>query len=131
PPQAWYDTGSDQNFNNSATRTLDYRAPNIEVYKTGWNYDAGQRQATATPTVYGHNDDDVVWGLRISNNGNARLQDLRLDDVLSRADVMDATSVCSTQTAADAVAANNGVRPATGIGSTTHATHRCVATDAV
>ncbi len=88
--------------------TLDYRSPNLDIAKWGWNYDAGQRQSTQSDTVYGHNDDDVVWRIRIRNNGNAPVQDLRLDDVISDADLMEITHICASQGSANTVAANNG-----------------------
>ncbi|MFC6632839.1 isopeptide-forming domain-containing fimbrial protein [Microbulbifer taiwanensis] len=106
---------------NQDTGTVDIREPGIALNKQGWNYDSGQREGTRSDQVFGHNDDDVVWRINIRNTGDAPLQDLRIDDLLSRADVMDANYVCPTAAAADAVAANNGALP---LGS------NCVATDA-
>ncbi|MBB3059625.1 DUF11 domain-containing protein [Microbulbifer rhizosphaerae] len=106
---------------NQHTGSVDIRQPGIALNKQGWNYDSGQRLDTRSDQIFGHNDDDIVWRINIRNTGNAPLQDLRIDDVLSRADVMDANYVCPTAAAADAVAANNGTLP---VGSS------CVATDA-
>ncbi|WP_460731826.1 isopeptide-forming domain-containing fimbrial protein [Lysobacter tyrosinilyticus] len=103
------------------TGSIDVRQPNLQIYKQGWNYDAGQREATRSDTVYGHNDDDIVWRLNIANQGDAPLQDLRIDDVISRADVMNAHYVCPTQVAADAIAAADGVLPAGSVCVTTMA----------
>ncbi|WP_160152664.1 isopeptide-forming domain-containing fimbrial protein [Microbulbifer sp. ALW1] len=110
------------NPTSADTSALVVNKPVLEIDKQGWNYDAGQREGTRSDTVYGHNDDDIVWRLNLANNGTAPLQDLRIDDVLSRADVMNANFVCPTQGEADAVAANNGVLPGT---------TDCVATDAL
>ncbi|WP_066966936.1 DUF11 domain-containing protein [Microbulbifer sp. Q7] len=100
---------------------IDVREPGIALNKQGWNYDSGQRQNTRSDQVFGHNDDDIVWRINIRNTGNAPLQDLRIDDLLSRADVMDANYVCPSAAEANAIAAQNGVLP---LGS------NCVATDA-
>lgn len=103
------------------TGNIDVRQPNLQIYKQGWNHDAGQTEATRSDTVYGHNDDDIVWRLNIQNVGDAPLQDLRIDDVLSRADVMNAHYVCPAQVAADAIAAADGVLPAGSVCVTTMA----------
>lgn len=115
----WQNYAQPQAAENNAA--VNVRRPVVNVFKQGWNVDAGQTEATRSDTVFGHDDDDVVWRLNISNSGNADLQDLRIDDVLARADVMNANYVCPTAAAATAVANNNGVLPA---GST------CVATQA-
>ncbi|MCK7509897.1 MAG: hypothetical protein MZV70_41620 [Desulfobacterales bacterium] len=94
----------------SATDLLPLREPRPSVTKTGWNYDAGQRQGTAASTVYGNNNDDVVWRIRVANNGLADLQDLRFDDLMQAGNLV-INFACPTQATADAVAANNGVRP--------------------
>ncbi|WP_226702045.1 DUF11 domain-containing protein [Microbulbifer elongatus] len=101
---------------------VDIRQPGIALNKQGWNYDSGQREGTRSDQVFGHNDDDIVWRINVENTGDAPLQDLRIDDLLSRADVMDANYVCPTAAAANAIAAQNGTLPG---GSS------CVATDAV
>ncbi|WOX04765.1 isopeptide-forming domain-containing fimbrial protein [Microbulbifer pacificus] len=100
---------------------VDIRQPAISLNKQGWNYDSGQREGTRSDQVFGHNDDDIVWRINIQNTGDAPLQDLRIDDVLSRADVMDANYVCANVTDANNAAANNGTP--TGGSS-------CIATDA-
>ncbi|WP_158078577.1 DUF11 domain-containing protein [Microbulbifer mangrovi] len=104
------------------TRNVNVFSPQIQLNKQGWNYDSGQREGTRSDRVYGHNDDDIVWRINISNTGDADLQDLRVDDVLNRADIMDANYVCPTADAANAIASANGVLPG---GST------CVSTDAL
>ena len=114
-----------RNYNqpgNQDTGNVDIRQPELSIDKQGWNYDSGQRQNTRSDTVYGHNDDDIVWRLNVANWGDAPLQDLRIDDVLSRADVMNVHYACPTASAANDVAANDGVLPG---GSS------CVATDAL
>lgn len=90
--------------------TLPLREPIPSVAKTGWNYDAGQRQGSATTTIYGNNDDDVVWRIRFSNAGLAGMQDLRFDDLM-QANNLVINYACPTQASADAVAGNNGTPP--------------------
>ncbi|TLM79892.1 DUF11 domain-containing protein [Microbulbifer harenosus] len=119
-----YPTDFWQNYNrpdSQHTGNVYIQQPGIALNKQGWNYDSGQRRDTRSDQVFGHNDDDIVWRINVRNTGDARLQDLRIDDLLSRADVMTANYVCPSADAADAVAANNGVLPG---GSS------CVATDA-
>ncbi|WP_406828179.1 isopeptide-forming domain-containing fimbrial protein [Microbulbifer sp. ARAS458-1] len=103
---------SNFNRNLASTDRIYINKPFVQVDKQGWNYDAGQRENTRSDTVYGHSDDDIVWRLNITNNGtNARapLQDLRIDDVLSRADVANVHYVCPSVSEANDIAANDGV----------------------
>jgi uncharacterized repeat protein (TIGR01451 family) len=90
--------------------TLPLREPVPSVAKTGWNYDAGQREGSATASVYGHNNDDIVWRIRVTNNGLAGLQDLRFDDLM-QSDSLVISYACPTAAAANAIAGNNGVLP--------------------
>ncbi|MBN2428043.1 MAG: DUF11 domain-containing protein [Deltaproteobacteria bacterium] len=91
----------------SDTDSLALREPEPEVIKTGWNYDAGQRSNSASNPVYGNNNDDVVWRIRINNPGDAGLQDLRLDDLMEIGN-LEISHVCTTEGAANTIAANNG-----------------------
>jgi uncharacterized repeat protein (TIGR01451 family) len=93
--------------------TLPLREPLPQVIKTGWNYDAGQRQNSESNPVYGNNDDDVVWRIRIDNNGLAGLQDLRFDDLMQSGSVV-ISDVCATEASADTIAGNNGLGTAPG-----------------
>lgn len=111
PPLGWYDVGDrTYSFPQNASRTLTYRSPKIQVNKVAYNWDAGQRLNTASDTIHGHNDDDVIWRVQIRNQGSnlAPLQDLRIDDVVSGADLMGITHMCATQGAAETLANNNG-----------------------
>lgn len=92
----------------SDTDTLPLREPIPSITKSGWNYDAGQRQSSQTDPVYGNNNDDVVWRIQIDNGGLAGLQDLRFDDLM-QAGSMTISHACTTDVAANTIAANNGV----------------------
>ncbi len=97
----------------SDTDTLPLREPLPTVIKTGWNYDAGQRQNSESNPVYGNNNDDVVWRIRIDNGGLAGLQDLRFDDLMQSGS-MAISHACPTEAAANTIANNNGSGSATG-----------------
>ncbi|MEA3362625.1 MAG: hypothetical protein U9Q61_05080, partial [Thermodesulfobacteriota bacterium] len=96
----------------SDTDTLPLREPIPTITKAGWNYDAGQRQSSQTDPVYGNNNDDVVWRIQIDNPSLAGLQDLRFDDLMD-AGSMVVNYACPTEAAANTIAANNGIGPAT------------------
>src|SRR5690606_12411170 len=95
----------------SSRVTIPLREPEPQIVKTGWNYDAGQRENTASDPVYGNNNDDIVWRIQINNRGRAALQDLRFDDLMESGNMV-VRYACPTAAAANAVAANNGVLPA-------------------
>lgn len=97
----------------SDTVTLPLREPDPAVSKAGWNYDAGQRQNSLSNTVYGNNNDDIVWRIRIDNNGLADLQDLRLDDLMQSGSLV-ISNICPTEAAANTIASNNGAGSASG-----------------
>ncbi|MBT8439346.1 MAG: hypothetical protein KJO91_06425, partial [Gammaproteobacteria bacterium] len=59
--------------------TLDQPLP--QVSKLARNVDAGQTGYTAT--VYGHEDDDVIWRVRVNNTGPINMQDVVLDDSIT------------------------------------------------
>jgi len=90
--------------------TLPLREPVPAVTKTGWNYDANQREGSRSNPVYGNNNDDVVWRIDVNNTGLAGLQDLRFDDVM-QANNLVINYACPTAASANAIAANNGVLP--------------------
>ena len=54
--------------------------PEPTVTKVGRNLDAGQGRNQYSNTIYGHENDDAIWRIRVQNNGTAPLQDLRFDD---------------------------------------------------
>jgi uncharacterized repeat protein (TIGR01451 family)/fimbrial isopeptide formation D2 family protein len=90
--------------------TLPLREPGPAVTKTGWNYDANQREGSRSNPVYGNNNDDVIWRIDVNNTGLAGLQDLRFDDVM-QANNLVINYACPTAASANAIAANNGVLP--------------------
>jgi uncharacterized repeat protein (TIGR01451 family)/fimbrial isopeptide formation D2 family protein len=92
---------------------LPLREPLPVVTKRGWNYDAGQREGSESDPVYGNNDDDIVWHIRIANNGLAGLQDLRFDDLMESGSLV-ISQVCATAGAANTIAANDGAGGAAG-----------------
>ncbi|WP_051690058.1 SdrD B-like domain-containing protein [Pelobacter seleniigenes] len=91
----------------TATATLPLQEPLPQITKTGWNYDAGQRQNSAGDPVYGTNNDDIVWRVRVTNSGLAGLQDLRFDDLMTAGSV-DINYACASEAAANSLAAANG-----------------------
>jgi uncharacterized repeat protein (TIGR01451 family)/fimbrial isopeptide formation D2 family protein len=97
----------------SDTDTLPLREPVPTVSKTGWNYDAGQRENSRSNPVYGNNNDDIVWRIRVGNNGQADLQDLRLDDSMQSGSLV-ISDICPTAAAANTIANNNGAGTASG-----------------
>ncbi len=94
----------------NAVDTLPLHEPVPAVTKTGWNYDANQREGSRSNPVYGNNNDDVVWRVSVNNTGLAGLQDLRFNDVM-QANNLVINHACPTAASANAIAANNGVRP--------------------
>ncbi len=96
-----------------AQDVLPLREPVPQITKRGWNYDAGQRRNSQSDPVYGNNNDDVVWRIRVGNGGLADLQDLRLDDLMEPGS-MTISHACPTEGSANAIAANNGVGTAAG-----------------
>ena len=87
--------------------TLTLREPNPIVSKLGRNVDAGQDNWEYSPAVYGNNNDDVIYRIRITNNGSADLQDLRFDDLMGTSNIK-INYICPTEALASAVAAANG-----------------------
>jgi uncharacterized repeat protein (TIGR01451 family)/fimbrial isopeptide formation D2 family protein len=94
----------------NATDTLPIREPIPGAAKTGWNYDAGQREGSRSSPVYGNNNDDVIWRVDVNNTGLAGLQDLRFNDLMQTNNLV-VNYACPTAASANSVAANNGVLP--------------------
>ncbi len=92
---------------------LPLREPVPAVSKEGRNVDAGQGSWLYAQTIYGHINDDVIWRIRVPNNGQADLQDLRFDDLMQTGNLV-VNYACPTEAAAAAIAANNGVDPGGG-----------------
>ncbi|MBW2421120.1 MAG: DUF11 domain-containing protein [Deltaproteobacteria bacterium] len=59
---------------------LDLDQPVVRIDKRGRNLDAGQ--SGYSNTVYGHEDDDVIWRIRVYNDGDAPLEDLEFTDIM-------------------------------------------------
>jgi uncharacterized repeat protein (TIGR01451 family)/fimbrial isopeptide formation D2 family protein len=83
---------------------LPLREPDPAVTKGGRNVDAAQ--GSYTSTVYGNDNDDVIWRIRVTNNGDADLQDLLLDDVMETGNI-DINFICPTEALAETVAITN------------------------
>lgn len=91
---------------------LPINEPEPSILKQGRNIDAAQ--GGYTPTVYGNINDDVIWRITITNNGDADLQDLRFDDLMSSTglgDNFDINYVCDDEADAVLLAVANGVGP--------------------
>ncbi len=95
---------------NTPVNPLQYREPDPAVTKGGRNVDASQ--TSYTPTVYGNDRDDVIWRVRVTNNGDADLQDLELDDVMANGNI-DINFLCSTEASAETAAITNNGSTAT------------------
>ncbi|WP_444905163.1 isopeptide-forming domain-containing fimbrial protein [Microbulbifer sp. CnH-101-E] len=87
---------------------LAIKEPLPSVDKRGRNIDAGQ--SNYTNNVYGNINDDVIWRIAISNAGDADMQDVRFDDLMTNPN-MDINYACSSESAAQAIANNNGSNP--------------------
>jgi hypothetical protein len=94
----------------TAVDALPLREPDPAVTKGGRNVDAAQ--GSYTSTVYGNDEDDVIWRIRVTNNGDADLQDLRLDDVMETGNI-DINFICPTEVLAETVAITNNGSTAT------------------
>jgi large repetitive protein len=87
---------------------LPLREPIPSIQKAGRNVDAGQTSYTSP--LYGTNNDDVIWRVRLRNTGLAAMQDMRFDDLMQSGSML-IKYACPTEAAALAVANNNGVAP--------------------
>jgi len=96
---------------NTPVNPLQYREPDPAVTKGGRNVDASQ--TSYTPTVYGNDMDDVIWRVRVTNSGEADLQDLGLDDVMASGN-LNISYICPSEAAAEQITiTNNGAGPST------------------
>ena len=85
---------------------LPLREPEPRIQKRGRNLDAGQ--GGYSDPVYAHEDDDVIWRIRVFNDGQADLQDFVFSDSMAPGNYL-ITHVCSSEAAA--VAASGGGSP--------------------
>jgi len=89
--------------------TLPLRQPSPTIEKLGRNVTARQI-GIWTETVFGGTDDEVIWRIDLSNLGDADLEDLKLDDVLTQlgtANNFAFHSLCPNETDADGSAASS------------------------
>ena len=93
---------------NTGLDELPLREPIPTVDKQGRNVDASQ--GGFSDTVYGNINDDVIWRIRIGNNGLAGLQDLQFDDLMTNGNFQ-INYACPTATQANSVANNDGAAP--------------------
>ncbi|MCO1334424.1 isopeptide-forming domain-containing fimbrial protein [Microbulbifer sp. OS29] len=93
---------------DTSSMELNIREPEPSMDKRGRNIDAAQ--TNYTNNVYGNIEDDVLWRVRITNSGAANMQDARFDDLMSNPN-MDINYACPSESAALAVANNNGADP--------------------
>ncbi|TDI53405.1 MAG: hypothetical protein E2O97_00520, partial [Acidobacteria bacterium] len=70
----------DRYQNDSGDEELPIREPVPDISKGGRNVDAAQGGYSGN--VFGHVNDDVIWRVRIRNDGDAPLQDVLFDDVM-------------------------------------------------
>lgn len=94
----------------TGANTLPLREPNPVLSKLGRNVDAAQGAGNYAATVFGNTNDDVIWRVRIHNGGNAALQDLKFNDLMTAGNFT-ISYACPTEAAATAVANNDGVNP--------------------
>ena len=83
--------------------TLPLREPVPVVTKEGRNLDAAQ--GSYSDPVYGHEGDDVVWRILVTNSGAADLQDFVFDDNMTPGN-FEIDYICDVE--ADAVSAGSG-----------------------
>ncbi|UCB54823.1 MAG: DUF11 domain-containing protein [Thiotrichales bacterium] len=93
---------------NTGFDLLPLREPVPTVDKRGRNVDASQ--GGFSNNVFGNINDDVIWRIRIGNNGLAGLQDLQFDDLMTNGNFQ-INYACPTAGEANAIANNDGVGP--------------------
>jgi uncharacterized repeat protein (TIGR01451 family) len=83
---------------STGAEELPLQEPEPSIRKRGRNLDAGQGSGSYTDTVYGHENDDVIWRIEITNNGLAPLQDFVFSDALTPLPPnFDITWVCDSE----------------------------------
>jgi uncharacterized repeat protein (TIGR01451 family)/fimbrial isopeptide formation D2 family protein len=95
---------------STGTGTLPLREPVPVLSKLGRNVDAAQGVGNYGATVFGNINDDVIWRVRITNTGNAALQDLKFNDLMTAGNFT-INYACPTEAAATNLANNNGAGP--------------------
>ncbi|HED34130.1 MAG TPA: DUF11 domain-containing protein [Gammaproteobacteria bacterium] len=93
--------------------TIPLRQPAPTIQKQARNVTANQN--IWTDTVRGGTADEVIWRIDLQNLGNADLQDLKLDDIISQLGAainFDFHSLCPNEADADSSAANSSAQGA-------------------
>ena len=90
---------------STGLNTLPLREPLPVLSKLGRNVDANQPAASYSATVYGNINDDVIWRVRVTNNGLAAMQDMRISDAMQTGG-MNIHYACPSEASAT-TAANN------------------------
>jgi len=96
---------------------LPLREPELNIAKSGRNVDAGQASNRYSDPVYGHAGDDVIWRIRIRNDGEADLQDFVFSDSIVPGN-FDITHVCDSEADATDIANGNPAPDCVDVGST-------------
>ncbi len=105
--------GSPTGEQEIGTSNLSVREPGAVVTKDVRNIDAGmvpgQFSDVAAPSgdrVYGHEDDGIIWRIRIENGGDAPMRDVLFDDSMNPAGAanMEMLALCRDEGQAEAVA---------------------------
>ncbi len=92
---------------DTGVEELPLREPQPRLSKGGRNVDAAQ--GGYSNTVYAHENDDVIWRVRVRNNGSADLQDFEFDDSIDPGNFL-FDWICDDS--GDALNAANGMSPA-------------------
>jgi len=92
---------------SSGLQQLPLREPDPAIDKRGRNVDAAQSSGQYSNTVYGNNNDDVIWRIQITNNGLADMQDVRFDDLMQSGNMV-INYACPSEANATTIANNNG-----------------------
>jgi large repetitive protein len=85
--------------------TLPLREPLPVISKLGRNVDANQGTGSYSGTVYGNINDDVIWRVRVTNNGLAAMQDMRISDAMQTGG-MNIHYACPSEASATTAAGN-------------------------
>jgi len=93
--------GSGADFNHE----LPIREPRPSISKTGINVDAGMDGGDYSETVFGHEDDGVVWQVALGNSGPVTMQEVVIsDEMLPPGGSMLLEAICNSHGAAVAAA---------------------------
>ncbi|MEZ4334496.1 MAG: OmpA family protein [Myxococcota bacterium] len=103
---------------STGSDTLPLREPEPVVIKQGRNVDAGQGAGSYSDPVYGHEGDDVIWRIRVRNDGDAPLQDFVFTDTMAPGN-MTISHVCDTEAGATAIATGGASADCVALGSVT------------